>query len=307
MAHAHRHPHAHDALRSSTGRLTLSIALNVLLTVAQIVAGLLSGSLALIADALHNLNDAASLGISLLAEKTAKKRADRRRTFGYRRAQTIGALINLTTLIVVGLMLVYQAIERWVNPTEVQGWIVVIVAGVALMIDAATAILVYTSPGQNVNLRALFAHNLADAAASVGVIISGVAILLWDWTWADPAMTLIISAYILWQGFTMIGGTIRTLLESVPKDVDLDALVAAAEEVDGVHEAHHVHVWELDEDHRAMEAHIVIARADAAQMEQMKSAIKQRMADRFNITHATLEFEFAEHNDNHARDLVPEH
>ena len=162
---------------SATGGSLSPSRLNLLLTVVEAVAGLLAGSLALLADALHNFNDCGSLVIALIARRIGRLPSDDRRTFGYRRAEIIGALINLTILVVIGLYLVYEAIARFFQPQEIDGWIVVGVAAVALVIDVATAALLFAMSRGNLNLRAAYLHNLGDAASSVGVIIAGAAIL----------------------------------------------------------------------------------------------------------------------------------
>ena len=132
-SHDHSHGHHHDTSQMSDTRLIWAVGVNLLLTIAQVIGGLIAGSLALVADALHNLNDAASLGLALIARRIARRPADRKRTFGYRRAEIIGALINLTTLIIVALYLIYEAISRFFDPQEIGGWIVVIVARMAAM------------------------------------------------------------------------------------------------------------------------------------------------------------------------------
>ncbi|MEX2671471.1 MAG: cation diffusion facilitator family transporter [Phycisphaeraceae bacterium] len=302
------HEHAHETEQLSDGRLIAAVAVNVLLTVAQIIGGVLSGSLALVADALHNLNDAASLGIALLARRIARKPADRRRTFGYRRAELVGALINLTTLIIVGLYLIYEAVWRFFEPQEIAGWLVVGVAGIALVVDIITAALVYAMSRGSLNVKAAFVHNVADALASVGVIVAGVLIILYQWYWVDLVATLAISGYILWHGALMMRQTIRPLMDSVPLDVNLDDLVAAMEGVERVHSAHHVHVWEIDEHHRALEAHVVLAEADVSRLEQVKRDIKQVLRERFRIGHATLEFDIGHPDEpDHPTSMIPPH
>ena len=278
----------------------------MLLTVAQIVGGVLSGSLALVADALHNLNDAASLGLALLARRIARRPADKKRTFGYRKAELIGALINLTTLIIVGLYLAYEAVARFFDPQPIAGWIVIILAGVALVIDIITALLTFAMSKENLNIKAAFVHNLSDAFASVAVIVAGTLILLYEWYWADWVATLIISGYILWHGAAMMRSTIRILMDSVPEDIVLDELVAAMEAVEYVQEVHHIHVWQLDEHHRALEAHVVIGVNELAQIESIKEALKTVLRTQFDIGHSTLEFEtHAAHQ--HDRNVVSPH
>jgi cobalt-zinc-cadmium efflux system protein len=288
MGHDHHH---HDTSQQSDARLLWAVGVNVLLTVAQIVGGVLSGSLALVADALHNLNDAASLGLALLARRIARRPADRKRTFGYRKAELIGALINLTTLIIVGLYLIYEAIWRFFDPQPIAGWIVIFLAGIALVVDVITALLTFAMSKGNLNVKAAFVHNLSDAFASVAVIVAGTLILLYEWYWADWVATLIISAYILWHGAVMLRSTIRILMDSVPEDIDLDELVAAMEAVEHVEQVHHIHVWQLDEHHRALEAHVVLDTKNLDQLETIKDTLKATLQTRYDIGHSTLEFE----------------
>ncbi|MEZ4522689.1 MAG: cation diffusion facilitator family transporter [Thermomicrobiales bacterium] len=301
--------HHHETKESSDLRLIVAVAVNLLLTLAQIVGGVISGSLALVADALHNFNDAASLGIALVARRVARRPADRQRTFGYQRAESIGALINLTTLIIVGLYLIYEAVVRYFQDQAIDGWIVIIVAGIALVVDIITAVLVYLESQGSLNIRAAFVHNVADALASVGVIVAGSLILLYDWTIADLLATVVISAYILYQGITLGRQAIHSLLDGVPDDIDLDEIVRAMESVDGVREIHHLHIWELGEDSRALEAHVVVRDNEPGRMEPVKRQLKALLAEDFHIHHCTLEFESVSTVDSSTHDtaLIPKH
>jgi cobalt-zinc-cadmium efflux system protein len=290
MPHDHSHSHSHGE-DLSDGRLVVAIALNLLLTLVEAVAGFFAGSLALLADALHNFNDCGSLVIALVARRIGRRPSDDRRTFGYRRAEIIGALINLTILIVIGLYLVYEAIVRVFRPEEIDGWIVVVVAAVALVIDIATAVLLYAMSRGNLNLRAAYLHNLGDALSSVGVIIAGAAILLFGVYWTDAAVTLVIAAFILWQSLAMMRRSIHILMEGAPADVDAAELVSALQTIEGVVEIHHLHLWELDEVHRALEAHVVVADAHLARWAEIKQQIKACLAEQFRIHHSTVEFE----------------
>ena len=308
MPHDHGHHH-HDTGSLSDRRLAWAVAANVVLTVAQIIGGIVSGSLALVADALHNLNDAASLGLALFARKIARRPAHKGMTFGYSRAEVIAALINLVTLIIVGLYLVYEAIARFFAPEPIAGWIVVIVAGIALAVDIVTAMLTYAMSKESINVKAAFVHNVSDALASVGVIVAGTLILLYDLYVADLVVTVAIAAYVLYQGFSMIGRTIRILMGAAPPDIEFDALIQAMESVDGVEEIHHVHVWELNERDRSVEAHVVIRESDMDRMEAIKSKLKHLLGERFRIAHSTLEIELPPTASDHRHDsaIVPRH
>ena len=285
------HDHAHMKPKAGDRRVAIAIWANGVLTVAQIVGGILSGSLALIADAIHNFSDMASLVIAFGARKIARNPADAKMTFGYGRVEIVAALINYTSLIIIGLYLVYEGAMRFVDPVQIEGWTVVILGGVALFIDTLTAWLTYSMQKGSVNIRALFLHNLSDALASVAVIVGGVLILLYDIRWVDPAITIGIAAYILWLAFSEIGGPIRTLMLGSPPDIDTDEVIAAVENIDGVEEVHHAHFWQMQEHRAALDTHVVIAEDRWGDLESIKTAIKTRLEEQFGIDHSTLEFE----------------
>ncbi|OAN79205.1 cation diffusion facilitator family transporter [Jannaschia sp. EhC01] len=291
----HDHAHAHIDAASGDRRVSLAIWANALLTVAQIIGGILSGSLALIADALHNFSDMASLVIAFAARKIARRPADERMIFGYGRIEVVAALINYTTLILVGVYLIYEGGMRMVDPPGVQGWTVVILGGVALAVDTLTALLTYSMQKDSVNIRALFLHNLSDALASVAVIIGGTLIILYDLRWVDPAITIGISLYILYLALTEIGSPIRTLMLGSLPDIDNAAVVATMRDVAGVRDVHHVHLWQMQEREAALDCHVVVTAREWARIEDIKTDIKDRLRDQFGIAHSSLEFE---HEDN---------
>lgn len=287
MGNDHHH-HIHPS-EISERRLWWAVSANILLTLAQVIGGLISNSLSLIADALHNFSDAASLLIALVAIRIARKPPDQLKTFGYKRAETIAALINLTTLIIIGLYLCYEAIIRFIAPVEIEGWTVVIVAGIALIVNTFTALLTYSQSKHSMNIKAAFLHNVSDALASIGVIIAGTLILLYGWIWTDAVMTLLISGYVLWQGFNEMPKVIHLLMEGTPEHIDIDEVIDAMEVRDGVINVHHVHIWQLDERRNALEAHVVLD--NGVNMDSLKFSLKQMLHDKFEIEHSTIEFE----------------
>ena len=290
MPHDHA-GHAHLDPDSGDRRVAIAMWANALLTAAQIAGGILSGSLALIADALHNFSDLAALFIAFAARKIARRPADERMTFGYGRIEIVAALINYTTLILVGFYLIYEGGMRMINPPEVAGWIVVVLGGVALMVDTLTALLTYSMQKDSVNIRALFLHNLSDALASVAVIVGGALIILYDMRWVDPAITIGIALYILWLAFTEVGNPIRILMLGSPPDMDSAAVLAAMRSVEGVVDVHHLHLWQLQEHVAALDCHVVVAAGSWSRIEAIKGDIKERLNDCFGIAHSSLEFE----------------
>ena len=288
--------HSHHAGNGSnvglSSRLTVSIILNLIITLVEILGRLLSGSLALLSDALHNFSDTASLGISLAAVKISSRSPDRLMTFGYRRAQIIGALINLVLLVLVAFYLVMEAIERYFNPQPIQGQVMLIVAVIGLLANLATAVLLHRQSKGNLNIRSAFIHILSDAFSSIGVVIAGILIIRFQLYLADTLLTLLISAYILFNSAMMLRQTVNILMQGVPAGIDIDKIIAAVRSVEDVQDIHHVHIWQLDESHSSMEAHIVIDQERMDDMNCIKQAIRERLSSSFNITHSTLEFEF---------------
>lgn len=281
--------HSHGSQDMSDSRLVWAVVVNVVLTVAQIVGGIVSGSLALIADALHNLNDAASLCLALFARRIGRRPVDKLMTFGYGRAELIAALVNLTTLIVIGIYLLIESVNRFLTPQPIEGWTVIVVASVALVIDIITAVLVYAGTKDSLNIKAAFLHNVSDALASVGVIIAGVLIILYDAYVADLIVTIVIAAYVLYQGASLLPKTVRLLMGAVPDDVEFDEILNALRNTEGVLDVHHVHVWSLDEHVRALEAHLVPHDTSLILFEDLKTRVRAMLAARFAIEHATLE------------------
>ncbi len=282
------HTHNHDL---NDNRVLWAVLVNVVLTVVQIVGGIISGSLALIADAIHNLSDAISLVIAFVARKIAKRPANAEMTFGYARAEIVAALVNYTTLVVIGLYLVYEAIWRFIEPQGVDGWIIVIVAGFALIVDCVTAMLTYRLSKQSVNIRAAFLHNVADALGSVGVIVAGTVIIVYQWELIDPIITLMIAGYVLWQSWKEGKEVIRMLMLATPAGVAVDEIQQRLCEIDGVNDVHHTHLWEIAERRTSMEAHVVVDDEHWSAAEEIKSKAKLLLKEGYKIEHSTLELE----------------
>lgn len=290
MPHDHHHHHHIDP-EAGDLRVIWAVGVNLLLTVAQIVGGVISGSLALVADAIHNFSDAISLVIALVARRVSRRPYDDSMTFGYGRAEIVAALVNYTTLIVIAFYLVAEAVMRLFDPPGVEGWIVVIVAGIALVIDLATALLTYSMSKTSMNIRAAFLHNVADAMGSVAVIVAGTLILLYDWRLIDPLVTLGIAGYILWHAGREIGPVIRILMLGSPAAPDLSTVADRVRRVPGVDGLHHLHLWQIDEHRTAFEAHLVVSDAAEADFAQVTDRVKEVLAEEYGIYHVTLELE----------------
>lgn len=295
--HGHGHGHHHHHIDPDAGdrRVLLAVLVNLGLTVVQVIGGILAGSLALIADALHNFSDAISLIIAFGARKIARRPSDAQMTFGYGRAEIIAALINYTTLILVGFYLVYEAILRFIEPQGVDGWLVIIIAAIALVIDVITALLTYALSKESLNIRAAFLHNVADALGSVAVIVAGTLILLYDWRLADPLVTLLIAAYILWHAIIEVGPVVRILMLGSPEHIETEKVLERMQGVDGVLNVHHAHFWQVSEHMSSLDAHMVIEEGAWSRADAIKADVKAMLATEFGIEHTTLELECAHH------------
>ncbi|OWY17956.1 cation transporter [Thioclava sp. JM3] len=307
MPHDHHHHHHLDA-DTSDNRVLWAVVVNVILTVAQVLGGAIAGSMALIADGVHNFSDAAALVLAFGARKLAKRGADAAMSFGWSRAEVIAAFVNYIALILISLWLIVEAVGRMIDPPQVDGWIVVWLATLALIVDLATAALTYALSKHSLNIRAAFLHNLADAGASVAVIVGGVVILLYDWKMVDPILTIGISLFILWHVATDLKPVLRILMLGAPPEKDSTEVRRALGDVEGVEGVHHVHLWQIDERRVSVEAHLVLA--EGRNYATVIARAKDMLAHQFGIHHATLEPESADlgcadhkaHEDHAARD-----
>ncbi len=295
--HTHdEHDHHHDHKNLAENTLNWAIVANVLLTILQIAGGLISGSLSLVADAVHNLSDAAALAVAAFAIKIGKKPADVHKTFGYKRAETIAGLINFVALVTIGIFLCFEAMGRFMEPEPIAGIMVMWIAGVAIVIDLVTAFLIMRSAKDSMNMKAALIHNIADAAGSVAVLISGLLIYLYNWIWIDATLTVLIAIYVIAHGLHGLPQAIHLLMDGLPKNVSQPDVIKDIESVPGVLNTHHVHIWQIDEWRNALEAHVIVK--DLTKIEEIKLQIKQALANNHKITHSTLEFEDGNNKDN---------
>ncbi|MCX7643809.1 MAG: cation diffusion facilitator family transporter [Rhodobacteraceae bacterium] len=289
--HLHHHDHPPHGPSEAAGdrRVAAAILLNFCLSLAQVAGGIASGSIALIADALHNLSDVLALVLAFAARRIARRPATPGMSFGYARAEVVAALINYTTLVLVSIWLSVEALIRIADPPEVTGWIVVVLALVAFSVNGATTLLTWRMASDSVNIRAAFLHNMTDAATSLAVALGGALILLFGWRLVDPLLTLGISAWILIHSLTEIRPVIRILMLGTPEGADVAGLRARIEAVAGVDEAHHLHWWQIDERRSSVEVHLVLA--DGADAATVTASVRDILARDFGIVHATLETE----------------
>jgi cobalt-zinc-cadmium efflux system protein len=292
LSHHHNHGHHHHLpVDASQTRLLISVGLNLLITLAEVIGGILSGSLSLISDALHNFSDTLALVVSFMARRLSLKKADRSLTFGYRRAEIIGAFINLITLVVIAAFLIKEAVMRFIQPTEINGQIMFIVGSIGLLANLITAILLFKDSKDSLNIKSAFLHIVSDAVSSVGVVLGGWLIIYYQIYFIDPLLTLLISIYILIQSYQMLKKTISILMEAKPENIDTDLIIKTVSQIEKVVDIHHVHIWQLDDSLTCLDAHINVSEDNAGKIEIIKNRVKDILKNKFGIHHSTLEIE----------------
>lgn len=290
MGHSHPHSHAHGHGHHHHGDRAIgwAVAVNLALTGAQIAGGYIADSTALIADGIHNLSDALALILAFGARRLARRAATPDWSYGWGRAETVAAFVNYLALIAISIWLAVEAMGRLADPPQVAGGLVMALAGFALVIDLATAALVWRLSKESANIRAAFLHNVADAAVSVAVIVGGALIWAFGWNLADPILTLAISAVILWHIGSEIGPVFRMLMLAAPPGSDPAAVLSALRALPGVRDAHHLHLWQIDEKRAAASVHLVIGPGDPFAITR---AAREMLAHRHGIDHATIEID----------------
>ncbi len=291
--HSHAHSHFGDAAKQTTGRLALSLGLTLLFVVFEAAAGFFSNSLALLTDAAHNLTDVIALGLSWFAIRLTTQPANSRQTYGYHRAGILVALVNSTTLVVIAIGIFVEAYRRFTFPSEVQAGILVGVGAVAFIINLVTALLVKKGSEHDLNLRSAFLHLMGDVLSTLGAVIAGIVIYFTDWNWLDPLVSVLIGVMILWSAWGILRETIDILLESTPRDVNMDAMVRDITQIEGVLGVHDLHVWSITSGLRTMSAHILTQDAPISTCSGIQAQVNELLAHRYNIAHATLQLECA--------------
>jgi len=283
-------PQTDQAIR----RLALSLALTAVFVVVEAIAGWWANSLALLTDAGHNFTDVLALGLSWYAMWLTAQPARSGRTYGYQRAGILAALVNSTTLAIISIGVFYEAYRRFAAPPEVQADILVGVGFVAFLVNVVTAWLVHKGSDFDLNLRSAFVHLMGDVLSTVGAVIAGVVILFTGWDFLDPLVSVLIGLLILWNAWTILRETLDILLENAPRDVNMPSLTADLLAVDGVRGVHHIHVWSINSNLRAMSAHVLTDDISVSEGAFVQQAVNDVLFNKYNIGHATLQLECAE-------------
>lgn len=295
MAHEHTHNHGHHhgptTLTTINRALIIGAVLNTVYVLVEFGTGFYYGSLALVADAGHNLSDVASLLLSLLAFRLAKAQSTPRFTYGYRKSTVLASLTNGVLLMVTIGAIVWESLRRLNDPQPVAGEPVAWVAGLGIVVNASSALLFFRDKDHDINVKGAYLHLVADALVSLGVVVSGLLMRYTGWFWLDSATGLIVAAVIFGSAWRLLADSVRLSLDGVPIDIDLGEVETEIQGVRGVGDVHHVHVWAMSTTENALTAHLVLqpGLTDTEEL-TLKREIRHRL-EHLKISHITLEID----------------
>ena len=289
--HTHDHGpaglHLHATASTSLRSLTIALVLNAVYTLIEAIAALLTGSLSLLADAGHNLSDVVALSVAAGAVLLARRPPTPNRSFGFKRAEILAALFNAVSLIVIALIVFGGAARRFADPPEVPGGWLIAVATVGLLVNAIGAFAVFRPGGRDLNLRAAYVHLVGDALGSIGVIVTGIVIVTTGWRYADPLVGVLIGIYLVVSSWGVLRESTLVLLEAAPRGLDAEAIGQAIAGQPGVVEVHDLHVWQITSGFPSLSAHVLVREGDDCH--GIRRSTERMLADRFGITHTTLQ------------------
>jgi cobalt-zinc-cadmium efflux system protein len=285
LAHDHHH-HAHR----KGWTLKLSLLATLAFTAFEVYAGFRAGSLALLSDAGHNFTDALALLLAAVGLYLQGKPADQIKTYGYHRAGVIAAFMNAATLVLISLVIFWEAATRIIHPQHVDDWTMMWVAVAALILNGAIMLALNRGRKGDINLRAAFIHMMGDALGAMAIIVGAIAIRYTGWTYIDPILSIALGLLILYTSWDIIRESLNILLEGLPRGLELKRVTRAMGEVEGVLEVHDLHIWSLGSHTHALSSHVLIEDMPPSASERIRKRINDVLCG-FGIHHTTIQFE----------------
>jgi cobalt-zinc-cadmium efflux system protein len=277
--------------QATTRRMAWALFITLGFVVIEAGAGIIANSLALLTDAAHNLTDVIALALSWYAVRLTLRPANSGKTYGYHRAGILIALFNSTTLVLIALGIFYEAYQRLLNPPEVAGGLMTVVAALAFLVNLGTALLVKPGSQHDLNQRSAFIHLAGDAISTLGALVAGVLIMLTGWMILDPLVSLLIGLLIVWNAWLIIRESVEILLEGTPRDIDVEAMVTDMKHITGVRGVHDLHVWSITQNVRALSAHVLVDDEPISTGARIQRQINEVLKQQYNVAHATLQLE----------------
>lgn len=288
MSRDHGHEHGGPGDRD-TSRLKWTLGLVVVYMAAEVVGGLIADSLALLADAGHMLSDAGSLSLALFAIWIARRPPTPEKTYGYYRTEILAALVNGVTLVLISVYIFYEAWQRFHDPPEVLGPLMMGVAVGGLLVNVTGLFLLHSGREESLNVQGAWLHVMADAAGSVGAIVAGALIWWRGWNLADPIASVLIGVLVLGSSWKLLKESVSVLTEAAPGHIDVEEVRNAMVGVDGVEAVHHLHVWTITSGMESLSAHVVVV--GQRRRRDILTEVREVIHDRFGIEHCTIQIE----------------
>ncbi len=286
MSHQHDHP------ETSWGRrLIATMIMNLIIPAVQIYGGILSGSMALISDALHNLMDFVSVLISYAALRLGRRGPTLEQTFGYKRLEVLGALLNVALLFGASFYILVESWSRLLDPQPIKGNIVIWAALIGFAANLISTMLLRSGAKVNLNMRGAFLHMLTDALTSLVVALLGVIWLYRPWYWLDPVVSSLIIVLILYSGWDILKESLDILMNATPSGIDLQDIKREVEALEGIEDMHHLHVWSISSGQVALAAHLIVQDQMLCKVDELAARVRDLLLDHFRIQHPILQFE----------------
>ena len=290
MGAGHDHGQAHNHAAGANSRmLAIALGLTTTFLIAELIGSFVFNSLALLSDAAHMFTDSAALAIALAAVKIGQRPADDGRTFGYRRFEILAAAFNALLLFAVAGYVLYEGINRFFEPSEVESTGMLIVASIGLVVNILAMRLLVAGKDQSLNIKGAYLEVWADMLGSIGVIVGALVIMLTGWQWVDPLVAIGIGLWVLPRTWILLKDTTQILLEGAPRGMDVAQLRAAIAATPGVAGVHDLHVWSLTSNDHSLSAHVALA--EGADFETVRAAVARTLRDSYHIEHATIQVE----------------
>lgn len=291
----HSHSHSHNRAARSRRRLSLVLVLTAVYMVAEALGGWLTGSLALLADAGHMLTDVAALALALIAIWFSSRPATPSKTFGYYRLEILAALINGVALVLISLLIFYEAYHRWAEPPMVRSGLMMLIATGGLIINLICAWVLHGDHEDDLNVRGAWLHIIGDALGSVGAILAGALMSLYGWYAADPLFSCLIGLLIIWSSWHLIRESTNVLLEGTPAHINLAAVEDAILQTGGVQDVHDLHVWTITSGREALSAHVI--HAETISQPELLKELREKLYEQFGVDHLTIQMETPDFED----------
>jgi cobalt-zinc-cadmium efflux system protein len=289
MGHSHGHSYEHSHKNPGGRNILFTIILNVLITLAQIAGGIISGSMALLSDAAHNLSDVLSLVISYLASRISVRAQTIRQTYGFKRAEIFAAFINTAILLVIGVILIWEAVARILNPQPISGNIVIYLAAAGAVLNGLSLIFIRKEAQTNMNFRSAYLHLFMDMLTSLAVLLGGVIIRIFGFYLIDSILTILISLYLIYSSWGIFYNAIRIFMQFTPSHIDIEEIAVQITSLSGIKNIHHVHVWQLDENEMMLEAHVDLEEdIKISRFEEILAEV-ETVLRRFDIHHFNIQ------------------